>query len=154
MSAAVSRGRWIPWTYAGGMLVVIAVNAVLITAAFRSFPGLVVQRPYDRGIAYNDQLRQSRAQTELGWTVLPRYEPGRLTVRVLDARGVPVDALVVRATLSRPLEAGSVITASLSPSADGYTSGIEPLRHGQWDIALDVSKAGENYRSLYRIVTP
>ena len=54
----LARGRWIPWTYAAGMLVVIAVNAVLITAALRSFPGLVVQRPYDRGIAYNEELRQ------------------------------------------------------------------------------------------------
>ncbi len=154
MNAVATRGRWIPWTYAGGMLVVIAVNAVLITAAFRSFPGLVVQRPYDRGIAYNDQLRQSRAQTELGWTVLPRYESGRLTVRVLDARGVPVHALEVRATLSRPLEAGSAIAASLPPSADGYVADFAPLRRGQWDIALDVSKAGESYRSLYRIVVP
>lgn len=143
-----------PWTYAGGMLVVIVVNAILITAAFQSFPGLVVQRPYDRGIAFNDQLRQSRAQAELGWTVLPRYESGRLTVRVVDARGVPVDALDVRATLSRPLEASSAIAASLSPSADGYAADVAPLRHGQWDIALNVSKAGENYRSLYRIVTP
>ena len=154
MSAIASRGRWIPWTYAGGMLVVIAVNAVLITAAFRSFPGLVVQRPYDRGIAYNDQLRQSRAQTELGWTVLPRYEPGRLSVRILDARGEPVSVLDVRATLSRPLEAGPAITLSLSPSAEGHAVDMASLRSGQWDIALGVTGASDTHRSLYRIVVP
>lgn len=154
MSAIASRGRWIPWTYVGGMLVVIAVNAVLITAAFRSFPGLVVQRPYDRGIAYNDQLRQSRAQTELGWTVLPRYEPGRLSVRILGAGGKPVSALDVRATLSRPLEADTAITLSLSPSAEGYAVDMASLRSGQWDIALGVTRASDTYRSLYRIVVP
>ena len=154
MNAVVNRGRWIPWTYAVGMLAVVAVNAVLITAAFRSFPGLVVQRPYDRGIAYNDQLRQSRAQSELGWTILPHYEPGRLSVRILDAQGNAVPALDVRAALSRPLEADSTIAVPLAPSAEGYASGIAPLRRGQWDIALDVTKAGDTYRSLYRIVTP
>lgn len=154
MNAVTNRGRWIPWTYVGGMLVVIAVNAVLIAAAFRSFPGLVVQRPYDRGIAYNDQLRQSRAQSDLGWTILPHYEPGRLSVRVLDARGNPVPALDVRVALSRPLEAGSTVAVPLVPSAEGYASDIVPLRRGQWDIVLDVTKADESYRSLYRIVTP
>jgi nitrogen fixation protein FixH len=154
MNAVANRGRWIPWTYAGGMLVVIAVNAVLITAAFRSFPGLVVQRPYDRGIAYNDQLRQSRAQTELGWTIVPRYDARRLSVRILDASGNPVPALEVRADLSRPLEAGSTVAVALASSAEGYVSDVVPLRPGQWDIALDVTKAGDTYRSLYRIVAP
>jgi nitrogen fixation protein FixH len=39
------RRSWIPWVFASGMGIVVAVNAVLITAAFSSFPGLVVQRP-------------------------------------------------------------------------------------------------------------
>lgn len=154
MNAVAKRGRWIPWTYAGGMLVVIAVNAVLITAAFRSFPGLVVQRPYDRGIAYNDQLRQSRAQTGLGWTIRLHYASGRLAVQILDAGGNSVPALDMRATLTRPLEAGSAVAVQLTPSADGYAAEIAPLRRGQWDIALDVAKAGNTYRSLYRILTP
>lgn len=154
MNAVPSRGRWIPWVFAGGMLIVIAVNTVLITAAFRSFPGLVVQRPYDRGIAYNDQLRQSRAQAELGWTIRPSYEPGQLVVRVLDARGAPVAGLGVRATLSRPLESGQPIAASLAPVAETYAAVLQLPRRGQWDIALDVSRSGETYRSVYRIVVP
>ena len=148
----LARGRWIPWTYAGGMLVVVAVNAVLITAAFRSFPGLVVQRPYDRGIAYNEELRQGRAQAALGWEMTPSYDKGRLTVRVAAPDGSPVAGLDVRATLSRPLEAVSSIDARLAPAGDGYAAAVELPLSGQWEIKLQAAGAGGTYRGLYRMV--
>lgn len=148
----LARGRWIPWTYAGGMLVVIAVNAVLITAAFRSFPGLVVQRPYDRGIAYNEELRQDRAQSALGWTLVPVYEAGRLAVRIEGPDGAPVVGLDVRATLSRPLETITPVEVDLLPDGDRYAGAIDlPLR-GQWDVRLSASGTGSTYRGLYRMV--
>lgn len=149
---AVARGRWIPWTYAGGMLVVVAVNAVLITAAFRSFPGLVVQRPYDRGIAYNEELRQGRAQAALGWEMTPAYDKGRLTVHVHAPNGSPVTGLDVRATLSRPLESVTPIDARLAPGGDRYAAAVELPYSGQWEIKLQATNADGTYRGLYRMV--
>ncbi len=149
---AVARGRWIPWTYAGGMLVVVAVNAVLITAAFRSFPGLVVQRPYDRGIAYNEELRQGRAQAALGWGLTPAYEKGRFTVHVSASNGSPVAGLDVRAKLSRPLETLAPIDVTLIPEGDGYVAAVDLPRSGQWDIKLLATGAEGTYRGLYRMI--
>lgn len=150
----LARGRWIPWTFAGGMLVVIAVNAVLITAAFRSFPGLVVQRPYDRGIAYNEELRQDRAQAAIGWSMVPTFVDGRLTVRVSGADGAPVAGLVVGATLSRPLEILPPVEATLAPSGDAYVALIELPRRGQWDVRIQANGGEGTYRGIYRIVAP
>ncbi|MBL8688126.1 MAG: FixH family protein [Rhodospirillaceae bacterium] len=150
----VVRGRWIPWTFAGGMLVVIAVNAVLITAALRSFPGLVVQRPYDRGIAYNEELRQDRAQAAIGWSMVPTFADGRLTVRVSGADGAPVAGLVVRATLSRPLEILPPVEATLAPSGDVYGAPIELPRRGQWEVRIRATGGEGSYRGIYRIVAP
>lgn len=154
MSTAIARrSAWIPWVFVSGMLVVILVNAVLITAAFRSFPGLVVQRPYDRGIAYNDELRRSRAQAALAWQVTPRLEGDRLTVRITDATGAPVTGLTVRVTLTRPLEAGLAVAADLRPTDGGYSAVLSLPKHGQWDARIETAGPAGAHRSLYRLTT-
>jgi nitrogen fixation protein FixH len=149
----LARGRWIPWTYAGGMLLVVVVNAILITAAFRSFPGLVVQRPYDRGIAYNEELRRQQVQSTLGWTIVPSYAAGRLTVRISSSDGTPVDALDVAVTLSRPLEPMPALVMPLSPVAEAYAGDVE-LRRGQWEIRIQASGRAGTYHGVYRMVAP
>jgi nitrogen fixation protein FixH len=153
-AAIARRSRWIPWVFAGGMMVVVAVNAVLITTALTSFPGLVVQRPYDRGIAYNDELRQSRAQAALGWQVSPRYESGRLVVGIADASGAFLPGLDVRATMSRPLGGEVQVDAELRPAAEAYAAAIALPRRGQWDLRLVASGAAGDFRATYRIVVP
>jgi nitrogen fixation protein FixH len=152
--ALAHRSRWIPWVFAGGMMVVVAVNAVLITTALGTFPGLVVQRPYDRGIAYNDELRQSRAQATLGWKVSPRYESGRLAVGIADASGLLVPGLDVRATLSRPVGGEAQVDAALTREAEAYAASIALPRRGQWDLRIVASGAAGDFRATYRIVVP
>lgn len=148
------RSAWIPWIFVGGMAVVIAVNAVLIVKAMTSFPGLVVDRPYDRGIAYNDELRQNREQAMLGWSVSPRYTPGRLSIRIVDAAGAAVPGLDIHATVSRPLGAEFRIDTRLKPSGEVYVGDIELLRPGQWEIRIEASGVAGAYRAAYRIVVP
>jgi nitrogen fixation protein FixH len=148
---AAPRRSWIPWIFVAGMLTVVAVNAVLITAALSSFPGLVVPRPYDRGIAYNDELRRSRGQAALGWSVVPRHDHDRLTVRITTEAGAPIDGLTVRATLSRPLEAGPPITAELLPSAEGYAAALTLPKPGQWELRLEASGAAGAYTATWRL---
>jgi nitrogen fixation protein FixH len=145
------RRSWIPWIFASGMLIVVAVNAVLITAAFSSFPGLVVQRPYDRGIAYNDELRRSRAQAALGWIVVPSHENQRLTVRITTADGAAVEGLAVRASLSRPLERGAAITADLLPTSEGYAAELALPKSGQWELRLEATGAADAYSATWRL---
>jgi nitrogen fixation protein FixH len=155
MTLAFRRpASWIPWIYAGGMLLVVAVNAVLITVALRSFPGLVVQRPYDRGIAYNDEIRQNQSQAALGWTVVPRYADGRLAVRIADADGAPIAGLAVRATILRPLGGLAPTAVELAPRDDAYVADVGPLSAGQWEVRIGASGPPGDYRIAYRIVVP
>jgi nitrogen fixation protein FixH len=56
MSADRPRGRWIPWLFVGGFLLVCAVNGVMIWVALSSWTGLAANQPYDRGLAYNRNL--------------------------------------------------------------------------------------------------
>ena len=59
--------RFIPWLFAAGMTFVVAVNGVLVYFALGTWSGLVVERPYERGVQYNRVLEAVARQEALGW---------------------------------------------------------------------------------------
>ena len=61
-----SRGRWIPWAFAGGLLLVVAVNAVLVYYAVSTFTGVTTPRAYEQGRRYDEVLVQMWALLEDG----------------------------------------------------------------------------------------
>ena len=73
-----TRGRWIPWVFAGMMLIVVAVNGVLIFSAVHSFTGTTTGAAYDRGRAYNHVIAEAERQATLGWTGRASLVAGRL----------------------------------------------------------------------------
>ena len=110
------RGRWIPWLFVAGFAVIIAVNATMITYALRTFSGLVVDNPYQKGLEYNEEKAQIDRQTQLGWQYLvvaaPKAaNPGEMEIEVhwTDATRAPLDSLTV--------------TGRLEPRADLWGSG-------------------------------
>ncbi len=154
ITAADRRSSWIPWIFVVGMAVVVVVNGVLITVALRTFPGLVVQRPYDRGLAYNDELRRSQAQAALGWQVSLRYLDDNLTVRIVDASGATVTGLAVHATLSRPLEEGVSLDVDLMPLGNSYRAALALPKRGQWEARIGATGPAGEFRASYRLMVP
>ena len=86
------ESRWIPWAIVGFFVVVIAVNVVMMTLAFSTWPGLSTRNHYLEGLAFNEQLEARRRQDALGWQVdlAARVEEGRrvdLALDLVDAAG-------------------------------------------------------------------
>ena len=86
----------------GAFGIIIAVNVVMAVQAVRTFPGLEVANGY---IASQTFDAERKAQQALGWTAVPEYRDGRLTLRLTDAEGLPavvrsLDVLVGRTTAS------------------------------------------------------
>ena len=97
------RSRWIPYAFVAGMLLVIAVNAVLVYAALSTFTGVTVAKSYERGRGYNQVLAEAARQEALGWRAEVAWSGGRLRVAVSDREGVPV-AGRLDGEMLRPLE--------------------------------------------------
>ena len=97
------RSAWIPWVFVGGLLLVVAVNAVLVVTAVGSFTGLTTGRSYDRGRAYNHVLAEAARQDALGWTDKVTLSAGVLRVAVRDREGNPV-AGRLEGVLHRPIK--------------------------------------------------
>lgn len=163
------RGRWYPWLFVAGFMVVIAVNGVMVTLAIDSFAGLETDHPYERGLAYNETLAAARAQDALGWQVQFAIAPNAaaggesrpvtIDSRFLDRDGAPLTGLVVRAILKRPTAAGHDREVQLLDQGAGrYGATAELPLAGQWDLRVVAvaPEDGQNrsWQSTRRILLP
>lgn len=153
---APRRSGWIPWIFVGGMLLVIAVNAVMIRLAVGTFTGVTVERPYERGIAYNTILAAQSAQDRLGWTADLRLQTtgggSILHLALRDAGGRPLDAQAT-VRLERPLEPDSRIEARPDMAGAGrYVIRLAKLRPGQWDVIVDARRADGRLHVRRRVI--
>lgn len=152
--------RLIPWLFVLGFLVVIAVNAAMVYVALGSFSGLVTDRPYDRGRAYNTTLEARAKQEALGWTLrFAAQAEGdgsqRLLLEVSDAAGAPVSGASVDITFLRPVERGHDRKATLSERGAGRYAGAVALdRPGLWEAQIVVERGTDRFAATKRLTLP
>lgn len=147
---------WVPWAFVAAFAVVIAVNTVLIVMATRTFSGLVVEKPYLKGIAYERTLEREAAQAKLGWQVTTAFRQGAVAVRYLDPQGRPIAALSVIAEIRSPVGLEAPISAELSYRGEGWYAASIPLpRAGQWETTARARQGTEVlYEQRFRFVAP
>ena len=148
------RSRWIPWVFVGGMLLVVAVNAVLVFASVSTFTGVTTGHAYDRGRAYNYVLEEAARQDALGWRASVALDGGVLTVSVADREGLPVGGRV-EGVLQRPLE-GAELALDFAAAGPGRFIAFAPAPgKGQWEARLALHGAGgERLDIRERVIVP
>jgi nitrogen fixation protein FixH len=135
------RDRWIPWAFVGGMLLVVAVNAVLIFFALTTFTGVTTGKAYDRGRAYNHVIEAAARQEALGWRAEVTLRGADLVVTVADRDGAPLPGRI-EGRLLRPLE-GTTQPLDFSATAIGaFRAETGARQPGQWDAQLRFTGAG------------
>ncbi len=153
-----SSYRWIPWTFAAALGVVVAVNGALAYFAATSSTGMVTEHPFDTGKSYNHLLDAAVAQDALGWKASLRFvssgaSHGRIIAELEDREGGPLTGLGVTARLVRPVEPLPAQVFSLREETPGhYTAETVPGRPGQWDVRVSARRGGDLYEFVQRIV--
>lgn len=150
-------GRFIPWIFAAGMALVVAVNGVLVYFAVGTWSGLVVEKPYERGVQYNRLLEAAARQDALGWrfdiVLETAAETTRIVVDARDAAGRPLGGLSLRATVERPVENEAHAALQLREQQPGrYAATLERLRPGQWQTRLMAERGTESASAAQRQV--
>lgn len=134
-------GWWYPYIFLGVFLVVVAVNGALAFFATSTFTGLETENPYEKGLAYNQNIAAAKAQEALGWAVDARAEPlagdghrAQIAVSYTDRNGKPLEGLNVRARLIRPTAKGYDSETTLVATAPGtYGAVVDLPLAGVWD---------------------
>lgn len=156
-SAAPRRSHWIPWTFVGGFLLVVAVNVTLIIFAVQSFSGLTTTEPYTKGLRFNDQIREAEVYERLGWRVAARFRKidarhGLVQMRLTDRSGTPLSDAEVNAEFSRPVEKDRDFTLTLRAQGDGrYAAEAEFPLAGIWDVKYRIERAGQSLKARDRL---
>lgn len=150
-------GRWIPWTFFGLFLLVLAANGTMITIAVSTFTGLETTNAYEKGLAYNKRLAAAAGQESLGWEAALDVTPKggqRVAVALVltDRLGHPINSTEVEATFLRPVQEGHDMAVRLDDQGHGrYTADIDLPLPGQWDIQLTATARDKTYRLAQRI---
>lgn len=135
-------------------LIVVAMTIGTIIVGSRMFDGVVVERPYDTGLAWDEaQKRQAR----LAWRVVVvnanlKVGTNELILRVYDRdRSLLNDATVV-VTISRPSTKVYDRTSRAVPVGGGrYQVPIHLPLVGLWDIRTEVTLRDDRYTAVERI---
>ena len=139
------------------IVVVLAVFAATIGTIYvgsRTFDGVVVDRPYESGLAWDEtQKRQAR----LGWHIVVEpaaLKPGMndILVRLTDRNGTPLDDADVDVTLSRPSTKDHDRTARAKPLGGGrYRVSLDAPLVGLWDVKTTVSRGTDRFSGVERV---
>lgn len=143
--------------FVGFFVTVFIVDGVMAFKAIRTFSGEVNPHPYERGLAYNQDIAAARAQAALDWKVdvrVARASPDEATIAVEahDASGQPVTGVEMKALLAAPADVAKDVRAALAETTPGHYAAKTTLPRGQRDLVLTAERDGrEVFRSKNRI---
>ena len=121
--------------------IIIAVNTVFITAAFKSFSGEDVERSYLQGLDYNQTLERRRAQDAMGWQAQVEVEAGEVLIAIQTQAGEPVTGLRLLGRLRHPADTDNDQALEFEAIEPGlYRAAFDPSLSGQWRL---VAQTGE-----------
>lgn len=116
---------------------IIAVNSVFLTQAYRTHPGQVAPKPYEAGLIYNAELERQRAQAAQGWRAAAEARADGLIVLMQDRDGAPLAGLVVTAILQRPATEHGRTVLTLNEAAPGRYISRQAGLSGAWDTRIE-----------------
>jgi len=128
---------------------IIGLAAVIgaIVVGRSTFDGIVVDKPYERGLTY-DAAQQERETS--GWVVDiidPPLVVGRneLIISATDRKGSPLPDAEISLTISRPSSAAYDRTYAAARTTRGqFRAEIELPLYGHWDVKVRVKADGKD----------
>lgn len=154
----VENDRWIPTLIVVAFLGLVALEARLIFLAVTTFPGMVTDEPYQRGLHYNDVLAAEANQQQRGWSVRTSYAgaagtSNTLLVSAFDRNGLPVTGASVQVIAEQVTRHAQAILTELREAAPGnYTADLRLPLGGRWTLRAIVQKGDAVDRHVRDIV--
>ena len=153
MSNMNKNDRWIPWYFVAFFVVIALVLAGMATVAIRTQTGVVTEHPYEKGLAYNETVKQAEIQDALGWKGDISYENNTINFTLHDKNGKTVIPDKIIAKISRPTQDKMDFSVELK---DGSAVVDFPAK-GSWEIRVfanvgDKNVGDKKYQQAKRIV--
>lgn len=130
-----------------GIIIMVALAALVATVIVgsRSFEGIVVDKPYERGLSWD---REQKERSESGLNVAIKNKKlmvGRndLVVEVTDREQKPVPDAELMLTVSRPSTNAYDRAYRLGAAKGGlYSASVELPLYGHWNLQMTIMRNG------------
>lgn len=151
-------GRMVLAGMVGFFMVVAGANAVMMTVAIRTMPGVDVKSAYETSQRFNGEIARMQAQAERGWQASAQLRRAGadavVTLSLRDRSGEPIKGLAVAARLEHPAARREDRESALNETAAGDYSATLPAVHGGgWTLAIEALSGTERvFVSRSRVV--
>ena len=152
--------KWIPFYIFGFFALLVSVLVPMCIIAVRTSPGLVTESSYEKGLAYNRNIKLAAEQQALHWHSDLRAIPiadGKITAEfaLTDKDKAPLDKADVTVKFVRPAEKGLDQKMVMQGHGNGhYSVTLDLPKKGVWDMQLSAMLDGHNYQTSQRIIVP
>ena len=134
---------------------IIAVNGVLMYFALNTWPGLVTENAYTKGLNYNDTIAESESQRLLAWEVgIALDSDKKLRISIINNDNAPVLGLKMEAVLTRPLGDHKIVVLTMLENKPGiYEAEFPAPFPGRWKADIKaVAPTGSVFKSRHEIM--
>jgi len=135
-------------------IVVVAATMVTMLVGSHVFDGVVVERPYEAGLSWDEMQKR---QSLLGWKVAVvntsiKLGANELVLAIAERDGSPLNDATVVVTVSRPSTKSYDRTYRAASAGDGrYRVPVSLPLVGLWDIRTEVTRREDLYTSVERV---
>ena len=139
-------GRLILSCFLGFFGLISAVNAGFVYMAVKTNTGVITERAYEKGLAYNSLLAAARAQPSFQDKMT--FNGGVLQWTLKDAGGNAVQGGSAVAFLVRPVQEGHDFSVRLTETSPGvYEATPQFPLHGLWTARLEMTWNTKQYQT-------
>lgn len=149
---APSKDRWIPWLLVAFFAVIAVIDGSFVYIAVSTQTGVVTERAYEKGLAYDEILNSARSQPDI--VQKASYENGILRWKLEDHKGAPITGAAVTAHIMRPVQDGHDFDIRLEEKAAGlYEAKVNPPLPGLWSAGLSSIWNNLQYRTSLEFIS-
>lgn len=157
----IRPGVFWPAVIAGALALHVIAMTVMVYIATSNDSYAVEPDYYAKALAWDERRAQEHHNAELGWRldfVVEPAAPGAdpvLRTTLVDADGVPVTGARVAVEAFANVRRDDVLTATLSPTPDGYEIAMPMHGNGRWEFRFEVTRDQDvfTYRDTRHIYT-
>ncbi len=149
---------WHFWTIMAVMFgIVMLVNGIFVFYALSSWTGVVEDKAYERGLAYNEAIDRAERQKALGWTSTLEMDTldgqDRINVTLVNADGAPLLGADVEVVLRRPTQADLDRAVTLNAGDPGlYQALLDVPARGLWELRIHVRQGEDSLEIRERTI--
>ena len=145
------KDKYILFAFLAFFGVIFIVNGFFAYKAITTQPGVVTDKPYEKGLRYNEVLAQAKNQPNLRDKVT--FNDGVLHWVLIDEDNKQINNAVSKARVIRPIQDGYDFDIILDYKGHGiYEAELDLPFKGLWVAKLESQWNKKTYKTTYKFI--